>query len=46
MIIQLEGPAAGNVEAARRSLEALAHGWGYEIAPSPAEALPAADQRR
>ena len=42
MIIQLEGPAAGNVEAARRSLEALAHGWGYEIAQSPAGALPAA----
>ena len=42
MIIQLEGPATGNVEAAQRSLEALAHQWGYDIAQSPDGALPAA----
>jgi hypothetical protein len=42
MIIQLEGPATGNVEAAQRSLEALAHRWGYEIAQSPDGTLPAA----
>jgi hypothetical protein len=40
MIIQLDGPATGNVEAAQRSLEALAHRWGYDIAPSPDGALP------
>jgi hypothetical protein len=38
MIIQLESPAAENVQAARRSLEAMAHGWGHEIAETPAEA--------
>jgi hypothetical protein len=42
MTIQLDGPAAGNVEAAQRSLEALAQRWGYDIAQSPAGALPAA----
>src|ERR1022692_4472082 len=42
MIIQLEGPATGNMEAAQRSLEALAHRWGYDIAQSPDGALPAA----
>ena len=42
MIIQLNGPAAGNVEAAQRSLEALACRWGYDIAQSPDETLPAA----
>ncbi len=42
MIIQLEGPATGNLEAAQRSLEALAHRWGYEVAQAPAEALTAA----
>jgi hypothetical protein len=41
MIIQLEGPAAGNVGAAQRSLEALAHRWGYDVAQSPDGALPA-----
>ena len=35
MIIQLESAAAGDVEAARRSLEAMAHGWGQEIAEAP-----------
>ena len=42
MIIQLEGPATGNVETAQRSLEALAHRWGYDIAQSPDGALPSA----
>jgi hypothetical protein len=42
MIIQLEGPATGNIEAAQRSLEALAHRWGYEITQGPDGALPAA----
>jgi hypothetical protein len=42
MIIQLDGPATGNVEAAQRSLEALAHRWGYESTLSPDGALPAA----
>ena len=42
MIIQLEGPATGNVEAAKRSLEALACRWGYEIAQNPGGALPTA----
>ena len=34
MIIQLESATAGNIEAAKRSLEALAS-WGYEIAEAP-----------
>jgi hypothetical protein len=42
MIIQLEGPATGNVEAAKRSLEALACRWDYEISQSPDGALSAA----
>jgi hypothetical protein len=42
VIIQLEGPATGNMEAAQRSLEALAHSWGYETAEASAEALTAA----
>jgi hypothetical protein len=42
MIIQLEGPATGNVEAAQCSLQALAHRWGCEIAQSPDGALPSA----
>lgn len=35
MIIRLESVTAGNVEAARRSLAAMAHGWGQEIAEAP-----------
>jgi hypothetical protein len=42
MIIQLEGPATGNMEAAQRNLQALAHRWGYEITQAPAGALTAA----
>jgi len=42
MIIQLEGPATGNTQAAQRSLEALARRWGYEITQAPAGALPPA----
>jgi hypothetical protein len=42
MIIQLEGPATGNIEAAQRNLEALAHSWGYEIVQAPADTLPTA----
>src|SRR6266704_3073392 len=42
MIIQLEGATAENVEAARRSLDAVAHSWGHEIAQAPAEATAAA----
>ena len=42
MIIQLESATAENVEAARRSLEAMAHSWGHEIAEAPAEAAAAA----
>jgi len=43
MIIQLESATAENVGAARRSLEALAHGWGHELAEGPAEATTAAE---
>lgn len=35
MTIQLESATAENTGAARRSLEALAHGWGQEIAEGP-----------
>ena len=42
MIIQLESATAENVDAAKRSLEALAHSWGHEIAEAPAEATTAA----
>ena len=42
MIIQIEGPVTENVEAAQRSLEDLAHRWGYDIAQSPDGAVPAA----
>jgi hypothetical protein len=42
MIIQLQSATAENAEAARRSLEALAHDWGCEIAEAPAEATVAA----
>jgi hypothetical protein len=38
MIIQLESATAENVQAARRSLQALAQGWGQEVAEAPAEA--------
>jgi hypothetical protein len=42
MIIQLEGATAENVDAAKRTLQAMAHSWGYEIAQLPAEATTAA----
>lgn len=38
MIIQLESVTAENVEAARRSLEAVAHTWDHEVAQAPARA--------
>ena len=37
MIIQLESAAAENMDAAKRSLGALAHSWGDEIAGASAE---------
>ena len=43
MIIQLESATAENTGVARRSLEALAHSWGHEIAEAPAGAGTAAD---
>jgi hypothetical protein len=42
MIIQLESATAENVEAAKRSLGAIAHGWGHEVAENPVEATTAA----
>jgi hypothetical protein len=42
MIIQLDSATAENVEAARRTLEALAHSWGYEIREAPAHTPEAA----
>ncbi|MGD0686223.1 MAG: hypothetical protein ABSA03_14035 [Streptosporangiaceae bacterium] len=42
MIIQIEGATAENVEAAKHSLEAIAHSWGHEIAEAQAEATTAA----
>lgn len=42
MIIQLEGATAENVDAAKRTLQAMAHSWGYEIAQLPAEPTTAA----
>ena len=42
MIIHLESATAENVEAAKRSLDAIAHSWGHEIAEIPAEATAAA----
>jgi hypothetical protein len=44
VIIQLEAPANGNLEAAHRSLAALAHSWGYQTAQAPAE-MPTAAAR-
>lgn len=38
MIIQLDSGTGQNIEAAKRSLETLAHSWGHEIAEAPAEA--------
>ena len=43
MIIQLDSATAENTGVARRSLEALAHSWGQEIAEAPAGAATAAD---
>ena len=42
MIIQLESATAENMEAAKRSLAAIAHSWGDEIAEAPAAATAAA----
>jgi hypothetical protein len=42
MIIELEGATTENVEAAKRTLQSMAHSWGYEIAEAPAEATAAA----
>ena len=42
MIIQLDSATAENLGAARRSLEARAHGWGAQIAEAPAAATTAA----
>lgn len=42
MIIQLQGTIAENIAAAKRDLEALAHGWGHEIAGAPAVATASA----
>jgi hypothetical protein len=44
VIIQLEGTAAGNLEAAQRTLAVLAHSWGYETAQAPAETPTAASR--
>ena len=38
MIIQLESATTENTEAAKRTLEVMAHSWGDEIAEAPAEA--------
>ena len=46
MIIQLESGTAENVQAAKRSLEAMAHSWDQEIAEAPAEAAAAAAAER
>jgi hypothetical protein len=45
MIIQVDSATAANTEAAKRSLEALAHAWGCEIAGAPAEATAPAGTR-
>jgi len=42
MIIQVDSRSTENAEAARRSLNALAHDWGCEVAEAPAEAAAAA----
>ncbi|HEU5159995.1 MAG TPA: hypothetical protein VFU43_23565 [Streptosporangiaceae bacterium] len=46
MIVQLESASAENVEAAKRSLEAIARGWGYEIAVAEPEATTIAGTRQ
>lgn len=43
MIIYIQSPTADNLEVARSSLEAMAHGWGHDVADAPAEAAPSAD---
>jgi hypothetical protein len=42
MIIQLESATAADAEAARRSLQDLARGWGQDLTPAPASTAPAA----
>jgi len=46
MIIQLDSATAENVEAARRTLEALAHSWGHEMREAPANTPEAAAAAR
>lgn len=46
MIIRLDSATAGNIEAARRNLEALAHSWGHEIAAAPANPPQVAEAAR
>ena len=41
MIIQLESATTDNTEAAKRTLEVMAHSWGAEITGAPAEAAAA-----
>jgi hypothetical protein len=43
MIIQLQSATAETTDAARRSLEALAHGWGHEIVNAPPAATTTVD---
>lgn len=43
MIIQLESATAGNLDAAKRSLEALAHSWGHKVTEASAEARTATE---
>jgi hypothetical protein len=45
VIIQLESATAGNTEAARRSLQDLARGWGQDLTPAPASTTPAGPDR-
>jgi hypothetical protein len=41
MLIQLEGATAGEVQAARRSLQDLARSWDQDLTPALASATPA-----
>jgi hypothetical protein len=42
MIIQLESATTENMDAAKRTLQVMAHSWGDEITEAPAEAAVAA----
>ena len=46
MIIQVEGTAPEDLEAAQRSVSVLAQSWGHEIADTPAQAPAAAGVNR